>query len=156
MAAGDGLDLVHRRADDLEPANLQLVEHPHPSILAVVRARGPSSVRRLVDRRALAHALGAGSPLFDDDSGRSCKLRAGQAAARHSTLAPIGATPFVRARSRAGACPRNDGCFGSPLRAATTFVPFSSRTAAARTTRSHKVAMKGRVPRTAVITFYLL
>ena len=31
MAAGDGLDAVHRRSDDLEPSDLQLVEHPHPA-----------------------------------------------------------------------------------------------------------------------------
>jgi hypothetical protein len=40
-----------------------------------------------------------------------------------------------------------------PLRAAAIFPPLSSRTAAPRTTRSHNVVMKGRVPRTAVIRF---
>ena len=47
LAAGDGVDAVHRRADDLEPADLQLVEHPHPARLAAVRAgrRGACSAR---------------------------------------------------------------------------------------------------------------
>ena len=39
VASGHGLDAVHRRADDLEPADLQLVEHPDPPRVAAVRAR---------------------------------------------------------------------------------------------------------------------
>src|SRR6185503_18570344 len=41
---------------------------------------------------------------------------------------------------------------GLPLRAATIFPPLSSRTRAPSTSRSHRVAIKGRVPKAAVIT----
>ena len=54
MAAGHGLDVVHRRADDLEPADLQLVQHPHPPRLAAVRAGRHRLARRGADRRAVA------------------------------------------------------------------------------------------------------
>ena len=84
LAAGDGLDAVHRRADDLEPADLQLVEHPHPARLAAVRAGRRCAVRRGADRRAVADLAGACGALPADDPGRAGELRAGQAAARHA------------------------------------------------------------------------
>jgi hypothetical protein len=42
------------------------------------------------------------------------------------------------------------------LRAAAIFAPLSSRSEAPKTMSSHKVAMKGRVPKAAAITFSLL
>ena len=130
LAAGDGLDAVHRRADDLEPADLQLVEHPHPAALAAVRAGRHCVARRGADRRAVADVARGGRSLPADDPGRAGELCQGQAAARqprrgaHRLL-----QPRPRVRTRMASTPAAAAA-NLPLRAAAIFAPLSSRTAA--------------------------
>jgi len=57
---------------------------------------------------------------------------------------------------RAGVNCRQEPFADCPLRAAAIFEPLSSRTAAPTTTKSHKVAMKARVARAAIIASVLL
>ena len=81
--AGDAVDAVHRRADDLQRSDLQLVEPADPPRLAAVRAGGRRVARRRAGRRAVEDAAGA----LRCSTWRCCRsalaeLCAGQAAAR--------------------------------------------------------------------------
>src|SRR5437763_577179 len=74
-----------------------------------------------------------------------------QAAARKFAVARIGAG--LRRRTRILIDTAVSGfCAGTPLRAARIFAPLSSRTAAPKTTISHIVARKARVPNAAIIS----
>src|SRR6476659_2294804 len=114
MAARDGVDAVHRAADDLEPPDLQLGEYSHPPGLAVVCPGGSLAARRGVDHRAMADSSAGRGTLPFDDPGRFGELRASQAASRHRGAARIGCRRRWRARVRTGenAC----RCTDLPLR----------------------------------------